>query len=268
MQDTRQLYLDLLKKCLMHTLYEELDMAEWMPSRSFRDRLLGMLLPSEARLFLPAVDATRQTGNEWPMLAQTMIGAKRLDNIQYCMETVLREAVPGDVIEAGVWRGGACIFMRGLLAVWEVQNRTVFVADSFAGLPPPCADLYPADAWSDLHELQGLAVSVDQVRANFERYGLLDDQVKFIAGWFRDSLPTAPLTTLAVARLDGDLYESIMDSLTHLYPKLSPGGFLIVDDYLLLACCKQAVDDYRAAHGIHEEIRAIDWNAVYWRKEG
>lgn len=73
--------------------------------------------------------------------------------------------------------------------------------------------------------------SLEEVQENFRRYNLLDDQVQFLKGWFCDTLPTAPIEKLAVLRLDGDLYESIMDGLNALYDKVSPGGFIIVDDY-------------------------------------
>ena len=71
---------------------------------------------------------------------------------------------------------------------------------------------------------------------------------------------------LALLRLDGDLYESTMDALVHLYPKLEPGGYLIVDDYGDIPACRQAVHDYRSRHGITEEIEPIDWTGVFWRK--
>jgi O-methyltransferase len=90
--------------------------------------------------------------------------------------------------------------------------------------------------------------------------------VRFLKGWFRDTLPTAPVQRLALLRLDGDLYESTTDALTHLYPEVSPGGFVVVDDYGDIAACRQAVTDYRKAHGIEEPIVPIDWSGAYWRR--
>lgn len=101
----------------------------------------------------------------------------------------------------------------------------------------------------------------------FERYGLLDDRVRFLEGWFRDTLPTAPVDKLSVLRLDGDLYESTMDGLVNLYPKVSPGGFVIVDDYGNIQACKAAVHDYRARHGGTEPIVDVDGSGVWWRRE-
>lgn len=195
-----------------------------------------------------------------------MIGLQRLDNIQFCIEDVLKQGVAGDVIETGVWRGGAVIFMRAVFKAHGVTDRRVWVADSFQGLPKPNAKKYAADA-GDLHYLvPELAVSLEQVQANFRLYGLLDDQVRFIKGFFKDTLPTAPIEKLAVARLDGDLYESTMDALVNLYPKLSVGGYLIVDDYGVVPACKTAIHDFRKTHGITSEIRDIDGSGVFWQR--
>jgi O-methyltransferase len=116
------------------------------------------------------------------------------------------------------------------------------------------------------HTYDQLAVSLPQVQRNFADFGLLAEQVGFLEGWFKDTLPAAPIRQLALARLDGDLYESTDDALRHLYPRLAPGGFLIVDDYGAVPACRRAVEDYRAAHGIDAPIQTIDWTGIYWRK--
>jgi O-methyltransferase len=208
----------------------------------------------------------RLEGRDWPPFAHTMIGWLRLDNLHRCAEAALREAVSGDFLEAGVWRGGASILLRAVLKAYGVTDRRVWAADSFAGLPPPNPDRYPADAGLDLHRFPQLAVSLETVRAHFARYGLLDDRVRFLKGWFRDTLPTAPVERIALLRLDGDLYESTMDALTHLYPKVSVGGFVVVDDYGDIAACRQAVNDYRQQYGIDEPIVPVDWTGAYWRR--
>jgi O-methyltransferase len=194
-----------------------------------------------------------------------MIGLKRMDNLSYCVETVLRDNIPGDLIETGVWRGGACILMRGILAAHGVTNRKVYVADSFRGLPKPNEKEYPADTGDKHHLYSFLAVSRQQVEENFKRYGLLDSQVAFLEGWFKDTLPGLPAKELAVIRLDGDMYESTMDALRNLYPRLAPGGFCIIDDYCLSGCQK-AVEDFRKEHKILEPIQDIDGFGAYWRR--
>jgi hypothetical protein len=197
----------------------------------------------------------------------TMMGLDRTDNLQACVEDVLANDVPGDMIETGVWRGGATILMRALLEVHGVTDRTVVVADSFEGVPPPDEAAFPLDAGSRLYEWDYLAVPVELVKDNFARFGLLDDQVEFLEGRFRDTLPRLADRVWSVIRLDGDLYESTINGLEALYPNLSPGGYLIVDDYGALRKCRAAVHDYRDAHGIEEEIHRIDWTGVFWQKE-
>lgn len=194
----------------------------------------------------------------------SMIGLVRLGNVKDLVERVLAEGVPGDLIECGVWRGGAAMLMKGVLSAHQVFDRQVWLADSFAGLPIPHADLQPTDVRGESWAGQ-LAVPLEQVERNFEAYGLLDPCVRFLPGWLRDTLPGAPIQQLALIRLDGDLYETTWDALTHLYPRLSAGGYVIVDDYCLDSC-RLAVDDYRRAMGIEEELQPIDWNAIWWRK--
>jgi hypothetical protein len=197
----------------------------------------------------------------------TMLGRRRLDNIEECFHSIIRDGIPGDFIECGVLRGGAVVFMRGLLEAYEVPDRLVWVADSFEGLPPPTA---PPDIALGLdlsrERCPMLAVDLETVKRAFEIYGLLDDRVRFLPGWFKDTLSAAPIEELALLRLDGDIYESTMDALLALYDKLAPGGYLIVDD-LFVPTCRQAVNDFRAARGIEEPIVTIDWTGCYWRKE-
>jgi O-methyltransferase len=196
-----------------------------------------------------------------------MIGMQRLTSLQHCVETVLADDVPGDLVECGVWRGGASILMRAVLSAYGDRTRRVWLADSFAGVPPPDAANYKADKGIKLHRHANvLGVPEVEVRANFDRYGLLDEQVRFLPGWFKDTLADAPIDRISVLRLDGDLYESTIQALDALYPRLSSGGFCIVDDYYALKACEQAVTDYREKHGISAEIVEIDGTGVLWRK--
>lgn len=262
----RELYLDLMKKCLTHSLwYDQED--------DYEPKLHGVAKLAFNTLVQPRLKKKRKKsveekieGQIWPKFAHTMIGFPRLDNIQFCVQSVIDDNIRGDLIETGVWRGGACIFMRAILKANDITDRTVWVADSFQGLPPPDPSKAPADAGAKWHTYSELAVSVEQVMQHFRVYGLLDDQVKFLKGWFKDTLSKAPFKKLAVARLDGDMYESTMDSLTNLYPKLSPGGYLIVDDFHPVPACKQAVEDYRKEHRISDPIKDIDKSGVFWRK--
>jgi hypothetical protein len=256
-------YLGLLKDALLGSIYPRLDGFVWPGSYPLR-WLLRKILPEDVVFFRRMSDETR--GQTWPSYAYSMVGPNRLDNIRFCLEDVIKHNIPGDFIETGVWRGGSCIYARAVLKANSVSDRTVWVADSFEGLPRPDAQKYPADAGDKHYLIPELAVSMDEVKANFRMFDLLDDRVQFLKGWFKDTLPKAPFQKLAVARLDGDLYESTMDALSNLYSKVSVGGYLIVDDYGAVPACKKAIHDYRDANGIKDPIREIDTSGVFWQK--
>jgi len=270
-QDTnaRALYLDLMKKCLSNTIYGEVENVPLQPNTFLKRKLVeffGTFKLKICRQWKMDKEAN-EVGKSCSIVAHTMTGNKRLNNLQFCVEDVIVKGVPGDLIETGVWRGGSTIFMRAILKAYGITDRQVWVADSFQGLPPPDESKYPADKGDLYHTMDELRVSKEQVAANFEKYGLLDDQVKFLKGWFSETLPTAPIEKIAVARLDGDMYESTMDALKALYPKLSVGGYMIIDDYGAVPGCKKAVEDYRAEHNITDEIHVIDWTGVYWQRK-
>jgi hypothetical protein len=298
----RELYLDLVKRCVTNILYED-------PPKVVFDHLCRPTVATRFEL------QRRVLGEDFASAAHTLVGTHRLENIQHCVERVLEQNVPGDLVETGSYRGGATIFMRALLRAHEVTDRRVFVCDSFSPLAPqlphwtvlpliqalaaipnrwwqrkyffllqkfakdyqafpPTSD--PSDCfvqilmWNlrnpDLMAGSGENHSLELVQSRFARYGLLDEQVVFLKGFFADTLPHAPVERIAVLRLDGDLYESTRDALVHLYPKLSPGGYCIIDDYYPWPDCAKAVNEYRQEHGISEEMHDIDQTGVYWRK--
>lgn len=270
--DVRDRYLDLLAKAVcrydMDSSLVPIDPSQrsalvrrgWgVASRILRKRSLALCRQ------LPVNLSYREVGLDVPILAETGIGLKRLANVRDCIEIVLEEDVPGDLLEAGVWRGGTVIFMCGVLAA-HGADRVVWAADSFEGLPAPDVEQYPQDEAMRLHELEAMAVSQATVRAGLERYGLLSDNVRFLEGWFADTLPTAPIDQLAVLRVDADMYGSTFEVLSELYDKVSAGGFVIIDDYGCFEECRQAVDDFRRNHGISEPLTQIDWTGVFWRK--
>ena len=270
-----ELYLDLMKNCLTRTIFPETLQPVRRPPLTIRNiawifysPIVAMLGRKGWKVYREAgVDlARRAEGLDWPADAETMIGLKRLNNLHDCIGDVLREGVPGDFIETGVWRGGACIFMRAALKAYGEDTRQVWAADSFEGLPKP--DGRYAQDKGDRHWKKSdvLGVSLEQVKDNFSRYGLLDERVRFLKGWFKDTLPAAPIERLAILRLDGDMYALTMDSLVNLYPKLSVGGYAIVDDYGAIGSCRQAVDDFRTGQKIEAPLTPIDSSGVYWKK--
>ena len=272
-------YLDLLKQTLTASMYEE---SAWRVieaergadrqqqagiRRRIRDsirrrvvrglRKRGMVIV-EPRPFDPE---TRENGIDHPMFGFSMAGHRRLENVRTCVEDVIARGIPGDLLEAGAWRGGMTIWMRALLRQYNIIDRTVWVADSFEGLPPSAGD----HDGPDLSHVEHLAVSLPQVKKNFERFGLLDGQVRFLPGWFKDTLPLAPVDRIAILRLDGDMYESTMDTLVPLYDKVSQGGWVIVDDYFAWDACRAAVTDFLGSRGLEPDIRRVDWTGACWR---
>ena len=249
-----RLYLSLLKRVLTNTVFNpEPDASE---GSTFR-----------------YVEASISHYQQGP--AVSMLPIARLDNLEACIRNVLNEGVPGDLVETGVWRGGATIFMRGVLKVLGVTDRLVWAADSFEGLPEPDAQKYPLEAKSYKSAAMTkyydhLAVGLEEVKRNFQAFDLLDDQVRFLKGWFKDTLPGAPIETISVLRLDGDYYESTRDALTGLYDRVSVGGYVIIDDYGedSWTYCRRAVDEFRQQRGIADPLVKVDAPCSFWKKSG
>jgi hypothetical protein len=270
------LYLDLLKNSLTDALHERryywvLPRPRSLIKRAIFDSLLARgILPTRV-----LDSSVREEGAERPpsgpawlevTSAQTLLGLRRLNNLQQCVEEVLKDDVPGDLVETGVWRGGASILMRAILKARGVHHRKVWAADSFEGLPVGDPTRYPLDRNSTFHRERGFAVSIEEVRHNFEKYGLLDDQVEFVKGWFCETLPKLTAHRWGVIHLDGDMYQSTFEALMNLYPGLSVGGYIIIDDFGAVPACQQAVLDFRRENRIKEDIREIDWTGVCWRR--
>jgi O-methyltransferase len=269
-ESSSEMYLSLLKNCLTRSIfgegYEIVEPRYGSAKRFIFEPTRRLLAAADLMLVrrVPFDAQRRAEGMDWPAEAETMIGSHRLDHLQDCVLDVLQRDVPGDLIETGAWRGGATIFMRAALEAYGDVERTVWVADSFAGLPRP--DESTPDQ-GDIHWTRPqLQVSLDQVKNNFARYGLLDERVKFLVGWFKDTLPRAPIDRLSILRMDGDMYSSTMDALDNLYSKLSVGGYVIVDDYSLPGC-RAAVEEFRARHNIAEPMQPVGSVAVSWLRE-
>lgn len=240
----RQLYLDVMEKILVNVIYNDPPNDHWSG---------GVFDPEK-----------RSKGRDWPSEAHSMIGLARMHNTRTLSERVILDGIPGDFIETGVWRGGASIMIKAVLAAYG-SNRSIICADSFAGLPAPSTD-FPQDADLDLHTHTQLAISKETVLGNFQKYDLLDDQVEILEGWFRDTLPTISGRNFSLLRLDGDMYESTYQALVSLYTNLSEGGFIIVDDYWDFHQCRDAVKDFFDSIGTFFSPNEIDGAGVWWRK--
>jgi len=194
----------------------------------------------------------------------SMLGEHKLDTLRFCTEECLKEGIAGDIIETGVWRGGATIYLAGILKALGNTDKKVFVADSFEGLPPPDAEKWPLDKGAKHHNRKDLAISLEEVRANFERFDLLSDNIIFVKGFFEESLGNANIDKLSILRLDGDMYGSTMTVLEQLYHKLEVGGYLVLDDWLLKGA-REALLDFRGRMGLSEELYQ-DFSGVFFKK--
>ena len=269
-------YLSLLKRCLTASIY---DQSGWQMIEgpmvhetgvvaAFKRSIVSMLARRGLMLVrtTPMNPVAREQGLDWPLFGFTMVGTKRLENLHNCIEACIHENIPGDFVETGVWRGGSCILAKAIFNLRGIEDRAVWCCDSFEGMPVAGAKDLSIDRVSDFSDRESHVVSQETVAENFRKFGLLDAKVKFLKGWFCDTLPTAPIKTISVLRMDGDLYQSTIDTLNNLYDKVSKGGFIIVDDYYSWKGCKQAVDEFRKSHHIDDRIIDIDPHAVYWRK--
>jgi O-methyltransferase len=247
----RSAYLDLLKLSLC-------DLGGASTTSVWRD-LEGVVMSRQLHgeeLWLRAL------GVDWPLQGLTMVGLNRLDDLQACVETIVLDGVEGDLIEAGTWRGGASILMRATLDTLGARDRSVWVADSFEGFPIPDEQHAETEPFA---AVDFLAVPLEDVRAHFALYGC-EQGVEFVPGFFQETLPGLTDGRWSLLRLDGDSYEATLTTLECLYPGLSTGGYVIVDDYGALAECQQAVEDFRRQEGIDDPIETVDWTAVRWRK--
>lgn len=269
-------YLNLLKNFLTRYGFEP--EGTWAPI-GYRSRRTGLtrsvqnFIRAAEKLFLPAgvrlarwspfSAEKRRDGLDWPIHAETMIGLERLNQLHSALDTIEQEKIPGNILEAGVWRGGSVIFAALYLAVWE-SERKVFAADSFQGLPLPRKGEFPADSGDKHYLYDYLSVSLEQVKDNFASYQVPMENVIFVKGFFSETLEKLECGPLAILRMDGDMYESTWQTLHHLFDKVSPGGFVIIDDWELQGA-QAAVKDFLESRNLDPSIQKIKGAGAYFR---
>jgi cephalosporin hydroxylase len=266
-------YLDLVKRTLLNEPYLENEVrleylqrciATGTPPDPLKLRDPRMWLPVDVR----RLQQTRQTGAAVRTLAgralfpYTTVGRSGLDHLQECLETIRRESTSGDLAACGVWRGGTAIFMRAFLEAYDVEERLVWVADRFSGVPESPDTTDPSAKPRRFPELVG---DLNQVRHGLDRFGLFDERVRFLQGSFADTLADAPIGELALLHLGDDLEETAAEALERLYDRLVPGGFVVVEHYDAPGC-RRAVDQFRAKRGIQGPVTRADWTGASWRK--
>ena len=208
----------------------------------------------------------RVDGSDWPLNALTMVGLRRLDDLQARIEELVADGIEGDLIEAGAWRGGASILMRATLDSLG-DDRELWVADSFQGFPQPEPGTADDTLETDMGAIDYFAPGLEAVTGWFQRFGV-GERVRFVPGFFEETMAGLAGRRWALIRLDADGYNATRLTLDTLYPGLARGGYVVIDDYFTpgLDVCRDAVDGFRSDHGIEDEIVRIDWTGARWRK--
>jgi hypothetical protein len=203
----------------------------------------------------------------------TMVDDLALIDLVHMLRTVLEEDVPGDLVECGVWRGGAAFLLAGQLKQAGVSGRKVWLFDSFEGLPlPQEIDGEAALAYSRDTESPGYydncRASLEEVQASAEKLGL-GAHTRFVKGWFSDTLPatSASIGPIAILRIDADWYSSVRDCLDHLYDHVSEGGFVIIDDYSAWDGCAVAVHEFLSNRQLPHRLQTTLSGQAFFRKQ-
>jgi len=262
-------YLDLLKGALLdeHYLENELRIEHLLECVATRAEVSRRKLRDPARYMSQELRErmqTRQSGDPSQAsagyngssagLAYTGVGRQRLDQLEQCVKTIREEGVGGDIVDCGADRSGSAIFLRGLLEAYYLGRRRVWVAQRFCGGREPAENGAP-----------DFAYDLNTVRDAFQRFKLLDDRVRFIQGPPAETLAEAPLDDVALLRVDGHDADDVRGALEAVYARMSPGGFVVVDDYWDERC-QAAVEAFRSEHGVVEPLERIDWSGAAWRK--
>ena len=247
----------------------------------FRDVLLNRIWAPGPHL----MDGRRMPAGDQ---AVSMAGQRRLDSFAAQVAQAVEDGVAGHVIETGTWRGGASFMAAKTLELMGDALRRVYLCDSFKGIPPQ--DTYEtsssepmpleirgaySDRWAHTMNLLNHN-SAERVKRDAAAFGLDVGRLRFVEGFFNESIPrllaAAPDLRFAVVRLDGDTFRSTYETIELLYPRLSDGGFLIVDDYMGWTTCRTAINMWREKHNVTEPIIVVPHgefdiiNGVYWRK--
>jgi O-methyltransferase len=187
-----------------------------------------------------------------------MLGARRGRLLYRAASEVDELGVPGALVDCGVWNGGSSILMAA-----ASPERDVWAFDSFEGLPEPDEVDGP-----ESRDYVGTCLgSEEKLRAGFERF-VPSARLNVRAGWFEDTLAqaTREIGPIAVLHCDGDWCESVRLTLEQMYPFVSPGGFVVIDDYGTWPGARRATDEYRNQVGDTARLRRIDHTGRYWRK--
>lgn len=191
----------------------------------------------------------------------TITSTERIHALIQAVRYIVNNNIPGDFVECGVWRGGSVMAMALTLLQLSRPERTLHLFDTFSGMPPPGEqDVdYLGRSARDILEDVRYSVSQEEVEATLHSTGYDRTKLRFVKGSVEETLPAEAPEAIALLRLDTDWYASIRHELTHLFPHLSPGGVIIIDDYGHWQGARLAVDEYIEHHHVRLFLHRIDY---------
>lgn len=196
----------------------------------------------------------------------TMTTPERVGSLRDAVRYVVANGIPGAIVECGVWRGGSMMAVALTLKELGVADRDLWMYDTWTGMPEPGeedVDIFGVSAsrrqgqWQERLDAGAVVpttlqqLSVDEVRSLLVATGYPEERMRFVGGLVEETIPGEAPSTIAILRLDTDYYASTRHELEHLYPRVSDGGVLIIDDYGRWQGARKAVDEYVAAHELH-----------------
>ncbi len=193
----------------------------------------------------------------------TLLPFARLHALEKIGIEVERKAVSGDIVQCGVFKGGSAAILATSTAS-AVPARTLWLFDSFEGLPTGGEK----DGDYAIGRTGAAAGTIDNVNKIMRIANVPERRLSIVQGWFQDTFPTVQTGPIAVLHLDADLYDSTKLALERFYDLLSPGGYLVIDDYgSRWEGCKKAVDEFFASRGIENNLKAVDRDCYFQVKQ-
>src|SRR6266478_7907173 len=197
----------------------------------------------------------------------TLVGPERVHSLFVLAQRVEEEKIPGDVIECGVCNGGtAAVLAR--FATRSRLNRTVWLLDSFEGMPKPTENdgVSALGRTAESHVGQEVG-DVQKVKQILRHVGADMTRIKIVPGWFQDTFPSVTAKQIAILNIDADWYQSVKLCLETFYDRVVPGGFVSLDDYGHWPGCRKAVDEFFQARELPYKLHQVDYSAHWFQKE-
>jgi O-methyltransferase len=196
----------------------------------------------------------------------TLIGPERIENLDKLARRIERDRIPGDVVECGVCNGGSAAILARR-ATRSRLNRTVWLFDSFQGMPPVTEHdgvsfdgrTAQSHVGQEVGDIRRVNQVLRRVRSDMKR-------VRIVPGWFNDTFTSATIDKIALLNIDADWYESVKLCLDTFYDRVVPGGFVSFDDYGHWPSCKKAVDEFFKARQLTYKLHQADYTAHWFRK--